>query len=76
MLFMSLIGVINMSRQFSSTFVGMAYRSHGFDDEPKISFLMKSCVELQTTCILDLLSGFCTYGILQEMVTKYFYLIC
>ena len=36
------MGVINMSRQFFNTLVGMGSRSHDFDDELKISFLISS----------------------------------
>ena len=42
MLIMSVMGVINMSRQFFNTLVGMGSRSHDFDDELKISFLISS----------------------------------
>ena len=38
MLIMSVMGVINMSRQFFNTLVGMGSRSHDVDDEFKISF--------------------------------------
>ena len=54
MLIISVMGVINISRQFFIFFVGMGSRSHDFDDELKISFLISSS---------DLISGFCTDGI-------------
>ena len=54
MLIMSGMGVINMSRQS---------RSHDFDDEHKISFLISSSDARSKTFILDLISGFRTCGI-------------
>ena len=62
-LIMSVMGVINMSRQFFNTLVRMGCRSHDFDDELKISFLISSSDALSKTFILDLISGFCTGGI-------------
>ena len=52
-----------MSRQFFNTLVGMGSRSHDFDDELKISFLISSSDVRSKTFILDLISGFCTCGI-------------
>ena len=84
----SVIGVINMSRQFFNTFVGMGSRSHDFDDELKISFSISSSDARSKSFILDLISGFCTCGIYctlsrnlerilsilpGEMITKWFY---
>ena len=43
--------------------VGMGSRSHDFDDELKISFLISSSDAVSQTFILDLISGFCTCGI-------------
>ena len=74
-------GVISMFRLFLSTLVEMGFRSHDFNDEPKISF--SSSVERSKLIILDLILGFCTYGIsdtfsgnLEQIVsfssTKYF----
>ena len=60
MLIMSVMGVINMSRQFFNTLVGMGSRSHDFDDELKISFLISSTDTRSKTFILDLISVFCT----------------
>ena len=42
----------------------MGSRSHDFDDELKISFLISSSDARSKTFILDLISGFCTCGIL------------
>ena len=85
MFIMSVMGVINMSRQFFNTLVGMGSRSHDFDDELKISFLISS----SKTFILDLISVFvhlwnilyfiwkfgtvsfnCIHKIPGEMITK------
>ena len=44
MLIISVMGITNISRQYFSTFVGMWSRSHDFDDELKISFLISSSV--------------------------------
>ena len=63
MLIMSVMGVINMSRQFFNTLVGMGSRSHDFDDKLKISFLISSYDARSKTFILDLISDFCTCGI-------------
>ena len=52
------MGVINISRQFFSTFVGMGSRSHDFDDEFKINVLISSSVACSKTFILDLISVF------------------
>ena len=41
----------------------MGFRSHNFDDELKISFLISSSVACSKTFILDLTSVFCTDGI-------------
>ena len=49
-----------MSRQFYNTLVGMESRSHDFDDELKISFLISSSDARSKTFILDLISVFCT----------------
>ena len=46
-----------MSRQFFNTLVGMGYRSHDFDDELKISFLISSSDARSKTFILDLISN-------------------
>ena len=58
LLIMSVMGVINMATQFLSTLVGMASRSHDFDDEPKISFLITSSVTRSKTFISDPISVF------------------
>ena len=63
MFIMSVMGIINMSRQFTNTLVGMGSRSHDFDDELKISFLISSSDALSKTFIFYLISGFCTGGI-------------
>ena len=63
MLIMSVMIVINMSRQFFKTLVGMGSRSHDFDDELKISFLISYSDARSKTLILDRISGFCTCGI-------------
>ena len=60
MVIMSVMGVINTSRQFFNTVVGMGSRSHDFDDELKISFLISSSDARTKTFILDLISVFCT----------------
>ena len=62
-LIMSVMGVINMSRQFFNTLVGIGSRSHDFADVLKISFLISSSDARSKTFILDLISGFCTCGI-------------
>ena len=68
MLIMSVIGVINMSRQFFNTLVGMGSRTHDFDDEFKISFLISSSDALSKMFILDLISVFfCIGRIFWEM---------
>ena len=41
---MSVMGVINISRQFFSTLVGMRSRSHNFENELKVIFLISSSV--------------------------------
>ena len=64
MLIISVLGVTNISRQFFRTFVGMGSRTHDFDDELRISFLISSSVARSKEFILDLISGFCTDGIL------------
>ena len=58
MVIMSVMGVINTSRQFFNTVVGMGSRSHDFDDELKISFLISSSDARTKTFILDLISVF------------------
>ena len=60
---MSVMGVIDMSRQFFSTLVGMGSRSHDFDEELKISLSISSSDARSKTFILDLISVFCTCGI-------------
>ena len=61
----SVMGVTNyISRQFFSTFVGMGSRSHDFDDELKLSFLISSSVARSKEFILYQISVFCTHGIL------------
>ena len=47
-----------MSRQFFNTLVGMGSRSHDFDDELQISFLISSSDARSKTLILDLISVF------------------
>ena len=47
MLIMSAMGDFNMSRQFVNTLVGMGSRSHDFDDELKIGFLISSADAVQ-----------------------------
>ena len=47
-----------MSRQFFNTLVGKGSRSHDFDDEPKISFLISSSDARSKTIILDLFFWF------------------
>ena len=44
MLIISVMAVTNISRQYFSTCEGMGSRSHDFDDELKISFLISSSV--------------------------------
>ena len=89
MLIMSVMGVINMSRQFFNTLVGMGSRSHDFDDELKISFLISSSDAHSKTFTLDLIYVFCTCSVFiwefwtdsfnfihkipEEMITKWFY---
>ena len=58
MLIILVMGAINRSRQFFSTLVEMESRSHDFDDELKISFLISSSVARSETFILDLISVF------------------
>ena len=58
MVIMSVMGVINMSRQLFNTLVGMGYRSHNFDDELKISFLISSSDARLKALILDLITVF------------------
>ena len=86
MLIISVMGVINISRQFFSTLVWAGFRLHDFDDELKISFLISSSVTRSKTFIMDLISGVFTlmeYSVLyleigfnfinkifKEMVTK------
>ena len=53
-----------MSSHFFNTLVGMGSRSHDFDDELKISFVISSSDARSKTFILDLISVFCTFGIL------------
>ena len=53
MLILSVMGVISMSRGFFSTLVGMEFRSHDFDDEPKKGFLISSSVAHSKSFILD-----------------------
>ena len=62
MLIMSMMGVINMSRQFFKALVGMGSRSHDFDDELWISFLISSSA-LSKKFILNLIYVVCTGGI-------------
>ena len=59
----SVMGITNVSRQCFSTFVGMGSISHDFDDELKISFFNARSKEF----ILNLISGFCTDGILWTL---------
>ena len=47
-----------MSRQFFNTLVGMGSRSHAFDDELKIRFLISSSDARSKTFIYDLISVF------------------
>ena len=65
MLIMSVMGVINMSRQFFNTLVAMGSRSHDFDEELKITFLISSSDACSKAFILDLISGFYTCGIIS-----------
>ena len=58
MLIMSVMGVIIMSRQFFNMLVGMGSKSHDFDDELKISFLISSSDARSKTFISDLISVF------------------
>ena len=67
MLIISVMGVTSISRQYFSTFVEMGFRSHDFDDELKISFLISSSVARSKEFILNLISGFCTDGILYTL---------
>ena len=55
---MSVMGDIIMSRQFFNTLVGMGSRSHDFDDEFKISFLISTYDARSKTFSLDLISVF------------------
>ena len=59
-----------MSRQYFNMLVGMGSRSHDFDDELKISFLISSYDAHSKTFTLYLISGFCTTGILCTL-TRY-----
>ena len=45
----------------------MGSRSHDFDDELKISYLISSSFARSKTFILYLISGFCTDGILSTL---------
>ena len=67
MLIISVMGVTIISRQFFSTIVGMGSRSHNFDDELKISFLISSSVARSKKIILDLTFFFCTDRILCNL---------
>ena len=59
MLIISVMGVINISRQFFlSTLVKIGSRSHDFDDELKINFLIPSSVARSKKFIFDLISVF------------------
>ena len=58
MLNMLVMGVINMSRQFFNMCVGVESRSHDFDDELKIIFLISSSDTRSKTFILDIISLF------------------
>ena len=51
----SVMGVINISRQFFSTLVEMGFILHAFDDEIKISFLILSSAARSKKFILDLI---------------------
>ena len=64
MVIISVMGVTNISRQFFSTLVGIGFRSHDFDEELKISFLMSSSVARSKEFIFDIISVFYTDGIL------------
>ena len=64
MLIISVMGVIDMTRQFFNTLVGIGSRPHDFDYELKISFFISSFDARSKTFILDLISVFCTCGIL------------
>ena len=63
MLIMSVMEVIIMSRRFFNTLVGIGSRSHEFDYELKIGFLISFSDALSETFIFYLISGFCTGGI-------------
>ena len=64
MVIISVMGVIYiLSRQFFSALAGEGSRSHDFDDELKISFLIFSSVTLSKTFIMGLISVFYTDGI-------------
>ena len=56
MLIISVMEATNISRQFFSTLVEMGSRSHDFDDELKISFLISSSVAYSKEVILDLIN--------------------
>ena len=58
MLITSVMGVTNISRQYFSTLVGMGSKSHDFDDELKICFLISSPVARSKEFISDLISVF------------------
>ena len=64
MLIISVMGVTNISRQYFSLFVEIGSRSHDFDDELKMSFIISSSVARSKKFILYLISVFCTDRIL------------
>ena len=66
MLIILVMGVINISRQFFSTLVGMGSRSHDFDDELKISFLSSYSVARSKTFIFG--SNFCFFALMEYCV--------
>ena len=70
-----LMGVINMSIIVFNTLVGMGSRSHDFDDELKIRFLILSCGARSETFILDLISFFlfCTLSVNLERIVTILY---
>ena len=53
-----------MSRQFFNTLVGMGSRSHDFDDELKISFLISSADARSKTSFFYLISALLGYSVL------------
>ena len=67
MLIISVMGVINISRQFFNTLVGMGSRSHDFDDEltKVFNFKLFNFIFCRTFKMfnLNLISVFCTDGI-------------